>query len=249
MQHPVHLLSSFEQHGAAASTPGRAGGHSERGLQHGLLRAEFIIQLKGQGRARQQLLNQRDPAAGEVAPPLTRPSRVPGRAGLRGLKFSHAVGVCRAGPASPRNLGRLVPAWSHPAERTFPGWVAWGQDRSGGRVGHGGGARPGPGGPGSVERCVAGRPWTPAGFPSVPLLTRSSPTWSLQDPAPRWVWGAAGEAPGSPPQEPRTQRGTQERKITSCLPVIGPWQASGILRSPRGLPGGGGRGDLDMQGE
>lgn len=93
----------IEQHGAAASTHGRAGGHSERGLQHGLLRAEFIIQLKGQGRARQQLLNQRDPAAGEVAPPLTRPSRVPGRAGLRGLKFSHAVGVCH-----------LVSVGSHP---------------------------------------------------------------------------------------------------------------------------------------
>lgn len=80
----------------------------------------------------------REPATGRVPPPRTRPSRAPGRAGLHRLKFSHAVGVCQAGPASPRNLGRLVPARSDPAEPTFPGWVSAGSGQV--RSGQGGGS-------------------------------------------------------------------------------------------------------------
>lgn len=118
-----------------------------------------------------------------MPPPRTRPFRAPGRAGLHRLKFSHAVGVCQAGPASPRNLGRLVPARSDPAEPTFPGWVSAGsgQVRSGGRVGHGGAPGPGPGAqavwegawPGGTPAASPGPPGgrleagDPAGFPSV----------------------------------------------------------------------------------
>lgn len=131
-----------------------------------------------------------------MPPPRTRPSRAPGRAGLHRLKFSHAVEVCQAGPASPRNLGRLVPARSDPAEPTFPGWVSAGsgQVRSGQVRGAGQPrrrARPGPWGPGSVGRRVARRntsrlarasggagwrPGTRRAFPLCSLLTRSPPT-------------------------------------------------------------------------
>lgn len=171
-----------------------------------------------------------------MPPPRTRPSREPGRAGLHRLKFSHAVGVCQAGPASPRNLGRLVPARSDPAEPTFPGWVSAGSGQV--RSGQGGGSataarqaralgprqcgkargqeehqppRPGLGGqaggrgPGGLSLCA-------------PCSLAHHPPATVQGPAPRWAWGAAGEAPGSPPQEPSTQRGTQERETTSRPP-------------------------------
>lgn len=177
----------------------------------------------------------RDPAAGRVPPPRTRPSRAPGRAGLHRLKFSHAIGVCQAGPASPRNLGHLVPARSDPAEPTFPGWVSArsGQVRSGGRVGHGGVPGPGPGAqavwegawPGGTPAASPGPPGGQAGGRGpgglslcAPCSLAHHPPATLQGPAPRWAWGAAGEAPGSPPQEPSTQRGTQERETTSRPP-------------------------------
>lgn len=48
-------------------------------------------------------------------------------------------------------------------------------------------------------------------------------------------------------RSPSTGRGTWDSETRTTSPsIIGPWQLSGVLGAPGGLPGGGGRGDLDI---